>query len=65
MYFITVSRKMGTNGHEIAKRVAKELGYSLYDRFCCKTPGLLGSIGRRREVIYAFERDWRLREEKD
>jgi len=31
MYFITFSRKMGTNGHEIAKQVADKLGYSLYD----------------------------------
>jgi cytidylate kinase len=31
MYFITVSRKMGTNGHAIAKRVAEQLGYKLYD----------------------------------
>src|SRR5512136_2657895 len=31
MYFITFSRKLGTNGHEIAKRVADQLGYSLYD----------------------------------
>jgi len=31
MYFITLSRKMGANGSEIAKRVAAELGYHLYD----------------------------------
>ena len=31
MYFITISRKMGTNGHAIAKRVADQLGYKLYD----------------------------------
>ncbi len=31
MYFITFSRKMGTNGHEIARRVADQLGYSFYD----------------------------------
>jgi len=31
MCFITFSRKMGTNGHEIAKRVADQLGYSFYD----------------------------------
>jgi cytidylate kinase len=31
MYFITFTRKMGTNGSEIAKRVANELRYSLYD----------------------------------
>lgn len=31
MYLITFSRKMGTNGHEIARRVADQLGYNLYD----------------------------------
>ncbi len=31
MYFITFTRKMGTNGSEIARRVANELQYSLYD----------------------------------
>jgi cytidylate kinase len=31
MYFITFSRKMGTNGSEIAKRVANQLGYRLFD----------------------------------
>jgi cytidylate kinase len=31
MYFITISRKMGTSGHAIAQRVADELGYKLYD----------------------------------
>ena len=31
MYFITFSRKMGTNGQGIATRVAEQLGYNLYD----------------------------------
>ncbi len=31
MYFLTFSRQIGTNGHEIARRVADQLGYSLYD----------------------------------
>ncbi len=31
MYYVTFSRKMGTGGTEIARRVAKELGYSFYD----------------------------------
>jgi len=31
MKWITVSRKMGTRGSEIAKRVASELGYRFYD----------------------------------
>lgn len=31
MYFITFSRKMGTNGTEIARRVANKLGYQFYD----------------------------------
>jgi cytidylate kinase len=31
MYFITFSRKMGTNGSEIARRVAEQSGYAFYD----------------------------------
>ncbi|NWG04612.1 MAG: cytidylate kinase family protein [Syntrophaceae bacterium] len=31
MYFITFSRKIGTNGTEIAKQVANQLGYQFYD----------------------------------
>ena len=31
MYFITLTRKMGTNGSEIATRVADQLQYKLYD----------------------------------
>jgi len=31
MYFITFSEKMATNGSEIARRVAEQLGYSFYD----------------------------------
>ena len=31
MYFITFSRKTGTNGSEIARRVAGQLGYAFYD----------------------------------
>jgi cytidylate kinase len=31
MYFITFSRKMGTHGSEIARRVADQLGYNLFD----------------------------------
>ena len=31
MYFVTFSRKMGTNGSEIARRVAERLGYNFYD----------------------------------
>jgi cytidylate kinase len=31
MYFITFSRKMGANGSEIARRVASDLQYNLYD----------------------------------
>ena len=31
MYVITFTRKMGTNGSEIARRVANELQYGLYD----------------------------------
>src|SRR5512137_399815 len=31
MYVITFTRKMGTNGSEIARRVANELHYGFYD----------------------------------
>lgn len=31
MYFITFSEKMGTNGAEIARRVADRMGYAFYD----------------------------------
>src|SRR4030043_41690 len=31
MYFITFSRKMGTNGSEIARQVANKLRYQFYD----------------------------------
>jgi cytidylate kinase len=31
MHFITFSRKMGTNGSEIARQVANKLGYQFYD----------------------------------
>ena len=31
MYFITFSRKMGTNGSDISRRVAEQLGYSFYE----------------------------------
>jgi cytidylate kinase len=31
MYFITFSRKMGSNGTEIARRVAEKMGYNFYD----------------------------------
>jgi len=31
MHFITFSRKMGTNGTEIARQVANKLGYQFYD----------------------------------
>jgi len=31
MHFITFSRKMGSNGSEIARQVAKKLGYNFYD----------------------------------
>jgi cytidylate kinase len=37
MYFITLSRKMGANGSEIAKRAAAELQYHLYDTEAIET----------------------------
>jgi len=48
MKWITVSRKMGTHGSEIAKRVASELGYRLYDTQAINDKaqelGILGSV---------------------
>ncbi len=42
--YITIERKYGSGGHEIAKILAKRLGYSLYDRNVveqtCKRMGL-------------------------
>jgi cytidylate kinase len=48
MKWITVSRKMGTRGSEIARRVASELGYPLYDTKAinrmAQELGVLGSV---------------------
>jgi cytidylate kinase len=48
MKWITVSRKMGTHGSEIAKRVATELGYHFYDtkaiNHMAQELGFLGSV---------------------
>jgi cytidylate kinase len=48
MKWITFSRKMGTKGSEIAKRVASELGYRLYDtkaiNHMARELGVLGSV---------------------
>src|SRR5512139_757850 len=48
MKWITVSRKMGTHGSEIARRVATELGYHFYDtkaiNHMAQELGFLGSI---------------------
>lgn len=48
MKWITVSRKMGTHGSEIARRVATELGYQLYDtkaiNHMAQELGVLGSV---------------------
>jgi cytidylate kinase len=48
MKWITVSRKMGTRGSEIAKRVASELGYRFYDtkaiNHMAQELGFLGSV---------------------
>ena len=42
--YITIERKYGSGGHEIAKKLAKKLGYRLYDRGVveqtCKKMGL-------------------------
>ena len=48
MKWITVSRKMGTHGSEIARRVAGELGYRFYDtkaiNHMAQELGVLGSV---------------------
>lgn len=48
MKWITVSRKMGTRGSEIARRVAAELGYRFYDtkaiNHMAQELGVLGSV---------------------
>ncbi len=48
MKWITFSRKMGTNGTEVAKRVASGLGYPLYDtkaiNHMAEELGILGSV---------------------
>ena len=48
MHFITFSRKMGTNGTEIARRVAEKLGYKFFDteaiERAAKEMGVLESV---------------------
>ena len=48
MKWITFSRKMGTNGSEVARRVASELGYRFYDtkaiNHMAQELGFLGSV---------------------
>jgi cytidylate kinase len=48
MKWITFSRQMGTNGSEIARKVAAELGYRLYDtkaiNHMARELGFLGSV---------------------
>ena len=48
MKWITVSRKMGTNGSEVARKVAAELGYRFYDtkaiNHMAEELGFLGSV---------------------
>ncbi len=48
MKWITVSRKMGTNGSEVARRVASDLGYRFYDskaiNHTARELGLLDSV---------------------
>jgi cytidylate kinase len=51
MKWITVSRKMGTHGSEIAKRVASELGYRFYDTEAINQMAQeLGVLGSVREI---------------
>ncbi len=51
MKWITVSRKMGTHGSEIARRVANDLGYHLYDtKAINRMAEELGVLGSVREI---------------
>lgn len=51
MKWVTFSRKMGTNGTEVARRVSSELGYPLYDtKAINRMAEELGVLGSVREV---------------
>jgi hypothetical protein len=51
MYFITLSRQLGTKGTEIAKLVAKELHYDFYDTEAIeKKAGEMGFLNDIRKV---------------
>ena len=51
MHFITFSRKMGTNGTEIARRVAEKLGYKFYDtRAIDEAAGEMGFLESVKEM---------------
>jgi cytidylate kinase len=58
MKWITVSRKMGTHGSDIAKRVAGELGYRFYDtkaiNHMAQELGVLGSVREIDEKAPSF-----------
>ena len=51
MHFITFSRKMGTNGTEVARRVAEKLGYKFYDtRAIDQAAGEMGFLESVKEM---------------
>ena len=58
MHFITFTRKMGTNGSEIAKRVANELQYSFYDteaiENAAREMGFLDDVKEADEKVPSF-----------
>jgi len=61
MKWITFSRKMGTNGSEVARRVANELGYRFYDTKAinrmAQELGVMGSVSEIDEKVPSvFER---------
>ena len=61
MQFITLTRKMGTGGSEIARRVARQLGYAFYDteaiEAAAQEMGFLGDVKEVDEKVPSlFER---------
>ncbi len=51
MHFITFSRKMGTNGTEIASQVAEKMGYDFYDTEAIeKAAGEMGFLESVKEI---------------
>jgi cytidylate kinase len=54
MHFITFSRRYGTGGSEIARKVAEKLGYKLYDTDALEHKA--GELGFKAEILEVGER---------